>query len=77
MWHQFSAVDKPPAFFAISVHTDETGGNLRPELLAQVRANQATIAALTEVIPSSVQELLQKPTVLASVPRFVCSVGSC
>jgi hypothetical protein len=74
VWHQFSAVKDSPAFFAISVHTDETGGQLSAELQKQVRDNQASIASLTELVPDSVNEVLNKPDALESVPTYQLSL---
>lgn len=63
-WHQFAPLQKDarhPAFFALSCHTNELGGSLPDEVRAQVLANAATIPALTEVLPESVQRLLHSP----------------
>lgn len=59
-WHQFSPLtpnSQHPAFFAISCHTNELGGNLSEDLKNKVIANQATIPALTELLPESVKSL--------------------
>jgi len=60
-WHQFAAL-RPraghPALFALSCHTNELGGDLPAEVQQRIRANEATIPALTERLPSAVQCLL-------------------
>jgi hypothetical protein len=61
-WHQFMPLrerSRHPALFAISCHTNELGGHLPEALKQQVLANKATLPALTELLPSSVAELLQ------------------
>jgi hypothetical protein len=60
-WHQFSPLDQNsghPAFFALSCHTNELGGNLSDEMRQRVLANQADIPSLTELLPASVLTLL-------------------
>lgn len=60
-WHQFLPLDPNsghPAFFALSCHTNELGGNLSDETRQRVLANQADIPSLTEVLPDSVLTLL-------------------
>lgn len=60
-WHQFIAA-RPggphPTLFALSCHPDETGGGLDAATQARVLGNTADIPALTEVLPSAVQALL-------------------
>lgn len=60
-WHQFASL-RPraghPALFALSCHTNELGGDLSPRMQQQVRANEATIPSLTELLPPAVQQLL-------------------
>jgi hypothetical protein len=60
-WHQFVSL-RPraghPALFALSCHTNELGGVLSPDVQRQVLANEASIPSLTELLPSSVQQLL-------------------
>lgn len=61
-WHQFSPLSRNtlhPVFFALSCHTNELGGDLPEALKETVLANQANIPALTELLPSNVQALLQ------------------
>jgi len=71
-WHQFvpkSNRGLHPAFFALSCHTNELGGDLTASLREKVLANEATIPALTELLPSSVQALLQyTPLEARSIP---------
>ncbi|KNC56335.1 uncharacterized protein AMSG_02305 [Thecamonas trahens ATCC 50062] len=47
-----------PAFTAISTHTDETGGDLAPELAQAVCRGEANIAMLTELLPDEVVDYL-------------------
>ncbi len=61
-WHQFAPLSRDgrhPAFFALSCHPDELGGELPDSVRAQVLANQATIPALTELLPGPVLALLE------------------
>ncbi|MCD9028425.1 DUF2867 domain-containing protein [Luteimonas sp. BDR2-5] len=60
-WHQFVSPrpDLPhPALFALSCHPDERAGNLPEDLHQRVLDNAADIPALTELLPASVQLLL-------------------
>jgi hypothetical protein len=60
-WHQFAplqAGSPHPVLFALSCHTDETGGLHAGELRDQVLAGGATIATLTETLPAQVQAWL-------------------
>jgi Protein of unknown function (DUF2867) len=60
-WHQFAprAADSAhPAFFALSCHTNELGGALSAQQRAQVLAGEASIPALTELLPPAVSALL-------------------
>ncbi|MBB3226870.1 hypothetical protein FHW69_001471 [Luteibacter sp. Sphag1AF] len=60
-WHQFAPLggaSTHPAFFALSCHTNELGGDLSESLLRQVMANEASIPALTEVLPECVTQLM-------------------
>lgn len=62
-WHQFAPLASNtlhPAFFALSCHTNELGGNLPHELRAQVLANAANIPALTVLLPAAVSDLLRE-----------------
>jgi hypothetical protein len=62
-WHQFLPLDQSsthPAFFALSCHTNELGGDLSDEMRQRVRANQADIPSLTELLPDSVLTLLKE-----------------
>ncbi|TCV97376.1 uncharacterized protein DUF2867 [Luteibacter rhizovicinus] len=61
-WHQFSplrAHSGHPAFFALSCHTNELGGDLPESLRRQVMANEATIPSLTELLPENVLALIE------------------
>ena len=56
-WHQFAprhAGDDHPAFFALSTHTNELGGELGDALRARVLADAADIPSLTELLPDAV-----------------------
>lgn len=60
-WHQVSPLPKNsshPAFFALSCHTNELGGALPDHVREKVLANEATIPALTELLPDDVLEAL-------------------
>lgn len=62
VWHQFAPLAKKslhPAFFALSCHTNELGGDLPDALRAQVLANAASIPALTVLLPTAVADLLR------------------
>eukprot|EP01119_Soliformovum_irregulare_P000598 TRINITY_DN10421_c0_g1_i1.p1 TRINITY_DN10421_c0_g1~~TRINITY_DN10421_c0_g1_i1.p1 ORF type:complete len:546 (+),score=64.94 TRINITY_DN10421_c0_g1_i1:43-1680(+) len=75
VWHQFSAVkDSNPAFFAISVHTDETGGQLSADLVKQIRSNQASIPALTQVLPQQVEKRIKEGGAMASIATYKLSL---
>jgi hypothetical protein len=61
-WHQFAPAQpnsNHPAFFALSCHTNELGGDLTPALRDKVIANEADIPSLTELLPASVSSRLQ------------------
>jgi Protein of unknown function (DUF2867) len=61
-WHQFSpamANSIHPAFFALSCHTNELGGDLPESLRKKVIANEADIPSLTDLLPESVATLLK------------------
>ncbi len=63
-WHQFyplSEDKRHPAFFAISCHTNEIGGDLPEPLKEKVLANEATIPSLTELLPPSILAVLESP----------------
>ena len=62
-WHQFAPRDASgthPVLFALSCHTNELGGNLPAELRTRVEAGDATIPALTELLPPAVAALLDR-----------------
>jgi len=62
-WHQFAPLtkrSKHPAFFALSCHTNELGGDLSDALREQVLANEASIPSLTVPLPHGVSELLHR-----------------
>lgn len=79
-WHQFAPLQDNaghPAFFALSCHTNELGGALPEALREQVLANTATIPALTQLLPESVQALLQGATFDADkVPTVALSLDA-
>lgn len=63
-WHQFAplrANGLHPVFIALSCHTNELGGDLPAATRQQVLDNQASIPALTELLPAQVEKLLQPP----------------
>ena len=60
-WHQFlplRADSGHPAFFALSCHTNELGGQLSEEARRMVLDDGASIPSLTELLPDAVQALL-------------------
>lgn len=69
LWHQFvGMIPAHPAFFALSVHPDETSGNLSPALRKQVEEERKpSIAALTEVLPFEVPEDVVKRSPVVSM----------
>jgi hypothetical protein len=61
-WHQFAPLStnsRHPAFFALSCHTNELGGALSDAVQQQVRANAASIPALTVLLPDTVSDVLK------------------
>jgi hypothetical protein len=61
-WHQFAPLTKNsqhPAFFALSCHTNELGGDLPETLREKVLADEASIPSLTVLLPTCVSELLR------------------
>ncbi|SMC16447.1 Protein of unknown function [Andreprevotia lacus DSM 23236] len=79
-WHQFAPLAGNrlhPAFFALSCHTDELGGDLSPALRAQVLADAANIPALTELLPQSVLDLLQaEPLTRRQIPTTTLALDA-
>lgn len=64
-WHQFLPLggrSLHPAFFALSCHTNELGGQLSADLKAVVADNLADIASLSELLPEAVQTVLRSAT---------------
>ncbi|MGH8050889.1 MAG: DUF2867 domain-containing protein [Arenimonas sp.] len=62
-WHQFFPLieNSPhPVFFALSCHTNELGGNLSEVMRQQVIKNEASIPSLTELLPKSVADILER-----------------
>lgn len=62
-WHQFMPLgqtSRHPAFFALSCHTNELGGNLPEDIRKKVITNNADIPSLTELLPESVLALLRE-----------------
>ena len=73
-WHRFTplrAAADHPALFAISCHTNELGGALAPEVMHAVRAGEASIPALTELLPASVQAALDAAPGIDSAPSAI------
>ena len=79
-WHQFAPLDaasKHPAFFALSCHTNELGGNLSDALRFSVLANEASIPLLTELLPPRVRALLESAPLAANeVPTIALSLDA-
>jgi len=71
VYHQFGPRDpNEPAFWAVSVHTNEKGGFLAPHLLEKVLKGEGNIPLLTEPISDEVDALLKDPKVLEKVKRY-------
>ncbi|WP_254425024.1 DUF2867 domain-containing protein [Rhodanobacter sp. B04] len=65
-WHQFAPLAKNtlhPAFFALSCHTNELGGDLPEPVRTQVLANKASIPSLTMLLPPCIDKLLRSTPV--------------
>lgn len=79
-WHQFAPLSRNslhPVFFALSCHTNELGGNLSEALKEKVLSNDASIPALTELLPEAVKALLQGPSFQAdAVPTTTLSLDA-
>jgi hypothetical protein len=79
-WHQFVPLvnnSLHPAFFALSCHTNELGGELPESLKLKVLAGQADIPSLTELLPQSVVDLLRNhPLDNAKVPTIALSLDA-
>jgi hypothetical protein len=79
-WHQFAPLARNslhPAFFALSCHTNELGGALPKSLKERVLAGDASIPALTELLPRSVLELLGREALdQANVPTIALSLDA-
>ena len=77
-WHQFAPLDAAhPALFAISCHTNELGGELSEALRRQVLAGEASIPALTEVLPDAVMQwLAANPPAPDDVPTIALALDA-
>lgn len=79
-WHQFVPLGssaRHPAFFALSTHTDELGGELSDELRAMVLEDKGDIPSLTQLLPDSVTALLRAfPVERGRVPTTVLSLDA-
>ncbi|HEY8974057.1 MAG TPA: DUF2867 domain-containing protein [Burkholderiaceae bacterium] len=77
-WHQFVSQDargRHPAFFALSTHTNELGGDLSDALRQRVLAGEADIPSLTELLPETVvRHLASAPRALAGAPVTALSL---
>ena len=80
-WHQFvplKASSRHPAFFALSTHTNELGGDLSEALRRVVLADQGDIPTLTELLPAPVLRLLQdQAAARRPVPTTVLALDNC
>ena len=77
-WHQFAPLDAAhPSLFAISCHTNELGGELSDALRQQVLAGEASIPALTEILPDAVlQWLAAHPPAREDVPTIALALDA-
>jgi len=60
-WHQFAPQSENrlhPAFFALSCHTNELGGDLPDAIRDEVLAGEANVPSLTMLLPPTVAELV-------------------
>ncbi len=77
-WHQFAplrAGSGHPAFFALSTHTDELGGDLGEALRERVLAGAGDIPSLTELLPAAiVRRLAAAPVRAGQVPTTELSL---
>ncbi len=78
-WHQFAPLHPGsghPAFFALSIHTNELGGQLSDELRQKVLDDSADIPSLTQLLPGPVAELLKQSSAeLLQVPTTALSLN--
>jgi hypothetical protein len=78
-WHQFVPLEpgsSHPAFFALSTHTNELGGQLSDELRLQVLHDKGNIPSLTQLLPQVVVDLLKaSPVQRGQVPTTRLSLG--
>ena len=78
-WHQFAPLHPGsghPAFFALSIHTNELGGQLSDELRQKVLEDSADIPSLTQLLPDPVAELLNRSSAdLLRVPTTDLSLN--
>ncbi|MCC8595246.1 DUF2867 domain-containing protein [Xanthomonas vesicatoria] len=79
-WHQFAPLKAQaahPAFFALSCHSDEAGGELSDAVRARVLSGTADIATLTETLPDTVIALLASAQVRAlQIPTVGLSLAA-
>jgi len=72
VYHQFGPKDPNfPAFFAVSTHTNERGGELTTELLEKVLSGEGNIPLLTEPISDAIDALLKDPKIISKVPHYI------
>jgi len=72
VYHQFGPKNPDiPAFFAVSCHPNEKGGELTPELLQKVIDGEGSIPLLTEPISEEINKLLSNKDVINGVPRYI------
>ncbi len=78
VWHQFAPLmegARHPAFFALSTHTNELGGDLSDALRQRVLADEADIPSLTELLPQAlVRRLAASPPRSPAVPTTELSL---
>jgi hypothetical protein len=79
-WHQFAPRSENtlhPAFFALSCHTNELGGDMPEALRKKVLANEASIPALTVLLPPVVEAWLRDaPVNRLHVPTIELSLDA-
>lgn len=83
VWHQFAPTPCPtgiltplnPAFFALSVHTDETNGNFDAQTREMIRNNKATIGSLTQLLPQKCLDEVDMERALTAAPLTKLSLA--
>lgn len=77
-WHQFAPAGRDsrhPAFFALSTHTNELGGDLSDAVRVRILADEGDIPSLTELLPEAImRRLAASPILPGQVPTTELSL---